>query len=104
MKWYIGQRIVAIQDHSKGKFKKGSEFVVHGIRDSFCKCDMYELNIGFSSDSPLINCRICNLTTQGDGIHWFSEMLFAPLEEKPEMSAYTAEELIEELGQQTITI
>ena len=69
-KFYIGQKIVAIKDHSQGVFKKGDEFTVLGI-DNCCGEYLY-INI-------YVYGTICECNYERDGAGFNSE-LFAPVE------------------------
>lgn len=80
MKWYIGQPIVAIRSHSQGIFKKGDEFIIKGIRTPLCNCKNLDIDIGFRPTPKRSGCRVCNVTYPSDGIYWFSEVSFAPLD------------------------
>lgn len=82
MKWYIGQPIVAIRNHDKGRFSKGQEFVVDGIKRSFCNCKGVLLDIGFAATTQKIKCYKCECVFQvNDGINWMHERNFAPLDQ-----------------------
>jgi len=79
--WYIGQPIVAIVSHNQGKFKKGDEFTIKGLRGSFCKCGGVEINVGIIGKEGIENCTTCNIQRDSaDSYHWFSEKRFAPLD------------------------
>lgn len=106
MNWYIGQKIVAIRDHSQGFFKKGQEFTIKGVRENRCACYKYVLHIGQESDRMMRieNCRLCNTSEVNIGTaRWFAEICFAPIEPKQELSTHTTETLIEELEEQLQT-
>ena len=47
----IGDDIVALIDHSQGKFKKGDVFTCKGIIGTFCKCKEYLIDIGIFSEN-----------------------------------------------------
>lgn len=88
--FYVGQKVVAIQDHSAGLFKKGQEGIVTAIEKG-CKCLPYV--IGFSAAKipaeGFTQCRNCG--------HKFVTVLFgaiafAPLEQT--FRSITFEEVI----------
>lgn len=89
MKWYIGQEIVAIEDHPFKLFKKGDEFILLGIRKSSC-CGCIELDIGITTNKSSFICSNCyNLYLGISDNHWFFEKRFAPketIEDKIELS------------------
>lgn len=85
MKWYIGQPIVAIENHSQGLFKKGDEFIVRGIKGKRCNCNADLLDIGLKSKSNLVGrIVLCGNKCGGeyfkDSIAWIFEFRFAPLD------------------------
>jgi len=77
--WYIGQPVVVIKDHSLGTFKKGQEFTIHGIKNSFCRCNENIINVGISTRHIHISCKYCGIKRLNDG--FYSEKLFAPLDQ-----------------------
>jgi hypothetical protein len=80
--FYIGQRVVAIINHSKGMFKKGDEFIIMGIERGNCMCNKWlvRLNTNFGySNGPV--CRKCNIKTDPP-YTWINADRFAPIEEK----------------------
>lgn len=83
--WYIGQRIVAIRNHSKGRFKVGDEFVIKGLQSSACKCNEVEIDIGhkhnYSGDKYEFVCPDCNQPYPITSFtQWYSETNFSPLD------------------------
>lgn len=81
MKWYIGQPIVAIRNHTKGKFKKGDEFTIKGLRTSNCYCPETEIDIGFLKEFNISSCPSCKKEwVENTNQSWFSEKSFAPLD------------------------
>jgi len=82
MNWCIGQPIVAIRNHDKGRFKKGDEFTINGLKKSFCKCGGVNIDIGFAANSTNIKCNKCNVIQHlSDNINWMHERSFAPLDQ-----------------------
>jgi phage FluMu protein Com len=82
MKWYIGQPIVAIKNHSQGVFKKGQEFVIKGLQTSLCKCGCVLIDIGSTAGfNGIAKCPDCKQVAEiGSNINWFAEVMFAPLD------------------------
>lgn len=91
-KFYIGQKIVAIKDHSQGKFKKGDEFTVFGFGNT-CSCGVICIDIGIKTVNSDLRCTTCGVVdTNLTGIHYFNETSFAPIE----LSSTTFEDVIKE--------
>lgn len=84
-KFYIGQKIVAIKDHSQLIFKKGDEFTVLGIS----KCCEYGVNINVRIPGKVTFCNICGSNYNGI---YFRESSFAPIE----LSITTFEDVIKQ--------
>ena len=80
--WYIGQQIVAVVDHSHGRFKRGDEFVIKGLKAGFCGCVKVLIDIGLRDySSPYNQCLRCGeIDPVVGGVLWYSETNFAPLE------------------------
>lgn len=85
-KFYIGQKIVAIKDHSQGVFKKGDEFTVFNI----VKCCEYLVDIGLKNGIGSY-CSYCNKDIS-QNILFFNESRFAPIE----LSTTTFEDVIKQ--------
>jgi len=79
MKWYIGQPIVAIRNHSQGIFKKGQEFSISGIRLCPCGCNMIQIDISIKSGTEW-ECDKSKYR-EHTAIWWLSERNFAPLDQ-----------------------
>lgn len=95
MKWYIGQRIVAISAHRH--FKKGDEFKINGLKSPFCKCGYIQIDIGMVDHSyDGVQCGKCKVEAEFNGTLWFSEHCFAPLE--------PIEEAISNLLEESLTV
>lgn len=86
IKFYIGQKIVAIKDHSQGIFKKGDEFVVLGLSEC-CKRPL--VNIIANTKKTKSECGCGNIFLG----HWFYESMFLPIE----LSNTTFEDVIKQL-------
>lgn len=97
-KFRIGQKVVAIRDHSKGVFKKGDVFTVLNCRVKECLCKSLEVDIGIKSHR-YNRCLICKSDLVTSSIWWFDEASFAPLQEK---SDFTFEQAIELVTQKEI--
>jgi len=83
MKWYIGQPVVAITNHSQGCFKKGQEFTIRGLQSNVCKCNDVEIDVGVRADIQVnewVRCEQCNALYYSTAIWWFAEDKFAPLD------------------------
>lgn len=92
--FYPGQKVVAIYDHSMGRFKKGDEFCIHGIKPSGCKCGGWEVNIGlireFLDREGITECHDCNFgALNPTPFYWFSSCRFAPVKEQFATISYT---------------
>jgi len=89
----IGQRVVAVKDHSQGEFKKGDEFIVDGF--SCCEnCGKQRINLlGFDSPTTIRCKNGCDHIGSYKRIE-FSKYLFAPLQS---FGDHIAETIIQEL-------
>lgn len=97
MKWYIGQRIVAIKDHSQVYFKRGDEFQINGLRMAPCGCGKVEIDIGLSDDRvDGVICVKCGKGSIYTGALFYHECCFAPLEH--------IEEAIHNLLEESLTV
>ena len=97
MKWYIGQRIVAIKSHSP-YYKIGDEFTIKGLRSPFCKCGYIMVNVGIPNIIGHITttCGACHKTEPTENILFFPETNFSPLDEM--------EQAISELMEETMPV
>jgi len=64
MNFYVGLEVVAIKNHSRGRFKKGQEFVIQGIKKEPC-CGLVTVDVGIYSDKKLSICR-CGKISKND--------------------------------------
>lgn len=81
MNWYIGQPIVAIKNHSGGRFKIGNEFIIRGLRSAPCGCTHVEIDIGLTQIKAKTRCTVCyNAVVNNTGSGWYKEHSFAPLD------------------------
>lgn len=93
MNWQIGQEIVCIRTHTKGKLKRGQIYTIQALRKSMCSCDEIEIDVGVPTGGGFGECLVCGYIAKNKvSAWWFSEKSFAPLEYN--MSAI--EELLEE--------
>lgn len=77
--FHTGQRVVAIRNHSQGRFKKGDEFTVLGIKKGCCD---WLVNIGLEALYGHYECPICsNIEPFSDRMLWFFSVSFAPIQE-----------------------
>ena len=74
----IGQRVVAIRDHSKGEYKKGDEFIVEGF-DCCPGCGLPCLFLDSKRRATESSCNICR-TVEFDVRESYGERNFAPLQ------------------------
>ena len=59
--------------------RKGQEFIIHGIKKSFCGCSNILINIGISTNHTHIRCTYCGKRELNDS--YYSENCFAPLDQ-----------------------
>lgn len=91
-KFHIGQRVVAVRDHHQGAYKKGDTFKVKGANK--CRCGSCNIDIGIPSTKRYRKCVPCgHREFVLDGIWWFRETAFAPIEPR---SVEIDEEIIEQ--------
>lgn len=89
--FYVGQRVVAISDHSQGAFKKGDEFTIGSIVKTCCK---WCVTIGIKANYTIRQCSVCKQEYLAEQQWLFNADMFVPLEEK-EFKNITFEKLIE---------
>lgn len=90
-KFYIGQKVVAIADHSQGCFKKGDTFTVLGKSKTCCS---YLIRI---DDDFYFGKNICFCGKKFLHQHkFYSEKCFAPIQEISNMTYEEAIELVTE--------
>ena len=56
--WYIGQKVIAIKDHSQFMYRRGQVFSVTGIFIAPCRCRTL-LTIGLTHPNKLTMCKSC---------------------------------------------
>lgn len=92
----IGQKVVAIKDHSQGVFKKGDEFIVDGF--TCCpSCGNPCIYLNGKTEVVKWHCR-----PMGCGANYilresFSEFMFAPLQNNADAIEYKISVSIPEL-------
>jgi len=92
MKWYIGQDVVCIKNHSQGAVKEGDVFTIRGLQQGCC---LLQLDVGINTSHITQTCSRCNkVSNKNSLVHWFGETLFAPLESITDISEI--EELLKE--------
>jgi len=91
MNWYIGQDIVSVKNHKQGLIKKGQVFVIKGLKNSWCKCNKVQIDVGVSDGSFGVNwCSTCRVNdTEKTYTNWLSENLFAPLDSIADITELT---------------
>jgi len=95
----VGKKVIAIGNHSQGKFRKGDVFILDGIKKSHCTCKPFVLDIGIKSEYPFSRCPICDYRYVSDSVWWVGSNYFAPYDDS--LSELTAEDI---LNEQTVTI
>lgn len=76
--FYIGQKVVAIKNHSQGVFKKGDTFTVLGVSKHCCK---WCIEIGIQGMGKW-ECSVCNVEHPHIK-EWFMHAdMFSPIQEQ----------------------
>jgi|GEM_PF-3491461 len=84
----IGQRVIAIKDHSSGDFHRGDEFKVLHIKP--CVCDHWQVDIGLQTTSKYVLCIPGGKCTPVvNSVAWYHARCFAPIQ--PAYESITAE-------------
>lgn len=80
--FYVGQRVVALKDHSQGMYKKGDRFIIASIYKATC-CDIWLVEIGILSVHNHWKCVICKTGGQKRRSDQavFNSGSFAPIQE-----------------------
>lgn len=98
--FYVGQKVVAIEDSKKGFFKKNQEFVVIDIIQ--CECGKKYLSVGIVFEVPKWKqtsfCPECKKVHDAKDFRYHDSGYFAPLETYRE-SYSIAIQLVQELEQ-----
>ena len=95
----VGKKVIALDNHSQGIYRKGEVFTLNAIKKARCNCKRFLLDIGVKSRYGHSTCPTCGSTCIADDIWWFGSNHFAPYDDS--LSDITAEELIERLELQT---
>ncbi|KAA2242837.1 hypothetical protein F0L74_09925 [Chitinophaga agrisoli] len=92
----VGGKVIAIQDHSCGRFKKGKVYPILGLKSAPC-CQMPLIDIGIPQTRSGMECTACGgFYGDNDQNMWFQRKAFVPLDqiESPQVT-YT--KIIEQL-------
>ena len=85
MNWYIGQEIVCVKTHSLKLVKRGKTYTIRGLAKSQCNCGYVMIDVGISYNnihpSGQQECSECGNAFFTNGLFWFNECLFAPLDQ-----------------------
>jgi len=84
----VGQRVVAIRDHSQGIIKKDETFPVLGINRNIC-CGSLTIDVGLKVVGRKRIC-VCGCSRKND--NYFGASLFRPIDE---ISNTTYEEVMQ---------
>mgnify|MGYP000914605632 CR=1 FL=1 len=76
----VGKEVVAIRDHSQGRFKTGDVFTLRGIKQGCCSQSGLHLDIGLFTGNGSSVCCHCE-TIDLSNIFWFNSKSFAPLDD-----------------------
>lgn len=87
--FYIGQRVVALNDQLQGYYKKGDEFEVLGIKQVCCSMC---IQISPTMDSYTLKCDCGGI--EKSSIAYFDQNQFAPLQEMGDMTFEEAVNLV----------
>lgn len=77
--FYVGQKVVALEDSLDGLFKKGDEFRVTSIKKC-TGCNAWEITIGIATGYDFKRCVICNCLEIIKSEAPFLAKRFAPVE------------------------
>lgn len=93
-KFFIGQKIVAVKDHSLRKFKKGDVFTVLDTK-KMCCIPSVRINTNFV-DNLVIRTHCTCGRSEINKHPFYSENCFAPFQEISDMTFEEAIELVTE--------
>lgn len=94
-KFYVGQKVLCIKSQSQGSTKKGSVYIVEGVKKGRC-CGVLQLDLGIDNpDSDKQFQCVCRKIGKEDA-WWQGAERFIPIEDQEELSEMTIEELLEE--------
>lgn len=89
-KFYIGQQVVAIRNHSQGYFKKGQIFEVLDIMKGCCHYAI-RINDEYLEENYIAECAACKSQMFRKGYIFYTQDSFAPVQE---ISDFTFEDAI----------
>ena len=93
--FHIGQEIIAVRTHSKNIFRKGDILIVRNIKSACCHCFQFSVDIGHTHTVHEMHCSKCDLVfTNEDGVYWFANTNFAPLDSAEKLLRNSAFETI----------
>ena len=95
----VGKKVVALNDHRQGIFRKGDVFTVRGMCKGVCKCNKLSLDIGITKDyHGYMQCSDCGEKKANalSTIAYFHADFFAPIDEQ-ELSNTTYEDIIAQI-------
>ena len=92
----VGQKVVAIKDHSQLRFKKGQVFTVLAVGKTPC-CGIDVIDIGVKMSFKFVEC-VCACTHKSD--NFYLARMFRPVE-YPKLSA---KDIIQEEVKETLDV
>jgi hypothetical protein len=81
MRFEIGMQVIAIKDHSQGKFRKGDTFLVKDLTMCLCKCHTLLLDVGIFKGGTRNGCTKCDIYLPDRDTLFFSSDMFIPIQE-----------------------
>ena len=82
MNWYIGQEIVCVNAHGANYIKSGKSYKIRSLRNSICKCNEVEIDVGINDTIQTTGCCKCKVKIINySGLVYYSESRFAPLDQ-----------------------
>lgn len=89
--FYVGQKVVAVLNHSQGAFTSGQEFVIESVEKYCCK---WLVTVGIKSPAILFNCTCGKTYSKNTGLHEFCSTAFKAIDEQ-NFQAITFEKVLE---------
>lgn len=77
-KFYVGQKVVAIRNHSQGRFKIGDTFTVLANITNTCCNIPYLVDVGLPSLRSYLRCA-CGSKQPSGPKHLIGDIMFAPV-------------------------
>lgn len=88
--FYVGQKVVAIKDHSNKRFLRGQEFTVTGIINGCCDMSKWVITIGIADISiESCKCLYCGKAKPVINELIFNSTCFAPTSNNFKSISYT---------------